>query len=394
MMNSKFKEARRSQLLRVPLLDLGAQHGILRMELDAAIARVLDHGHFINGPEVDEFEVKVAHYCGVKYAVGMSSGTDALLAALMALDIKSGDEVITSAYSFFATAGAVARLGAIPVFVDIDPITFNLDPDAVERAVTKKTKAIIPVHLFGQCADMRPILKTAHRHGLRVIEDAAQALGAEYREGSRAGSMGDIGCFSFFPSKNLGAIGDAGMAVTNDDTLVERLRILRNHGSKPKYYHKYIGGNFRLDTIQAAVLTVKFNYLDEWTRKRKENAARYRELFTQAGLVSGHRPIILPKAIYQDLNLKHNHIYNQFVIRAPSRERTMEHLHREGIGAEIYYPRPFHLQECFKALGHKPGDFPEAEQAASDSLAIPVFPELTTDQQSRVVSVLAEALGR
>ena len=241
---------------QVPLLDLGAQHSALRPELDAAIARVLDHGHFINGPEVAAFEAEIARYCGVKHAVGVSSGTDALLVALMAVDLKPGDEVITSDYSFFATAGAVARLGGVPVFVDIDPVTFNLDPVAVDKAVTKKTKAVIPVHLFGQCADMRPILETARRRGLRVIEDAAQAIGSEYKDGKRAGSMGDMGCFSFFPSKNLGALGDAGMVVTNDDALAERLRILRNHGSKPKYYHKFIGGNFRLDTLQAAVLLV------------------------------------------------------------------------------------------------------------------------------------------
>ena len=376
----------------VPLLDLTEQHRSLRPQLDAAIARVLDHGHFINGPEVAEFEAEVARYCGVKHAVGMSSGTDAVLVALMALDIKPGDEVITSAYSFFATAGAVARLGATPVFVDIDPATFNLAVGDVAKAVTKKTRAIIPVHLFGQCADMLPLLEIARRHGLRIIEDAAQAIGAQYRDGRRAGSMGDMGCFSFFPSKNLGAFGDAGMTVTNDDSLAERLRVLRNHGSKPKYYNKFIGGNFRIDTLQAAVLLVKLRHLDKWTSRRQENAVRYEQLFVANRLAE--KGVIPPVAAYRDSGVKNYHIYNQFVIRVPHRERAMEVLRGAGIGCEVYYPVPFHLQECFQGLGHKRGAFPLSEQAAADSLAIPVFPELTKAQQDSVVSGLCLATRR
>lgn len=370
----------------VPLLDLNAQHRPLRAELDAAIARVLNHGHFINGPEVAELEAAVALRCGTKHGVGVSSGTDALLVALMAIDLKPGDEVITSAYSFFATAGAVARLGGVPVFVDIDPVTFNLDPAAVEKAVTKKTRAVIPVHLFGQCADMKPILETARRRGLRVIEDAAQAIGAEYLDGRRAGAMGDIGCFSFFPSKNLGAMGDAGMVVTGDDDLAERLRLLRNHGSKPKYHHKLIGGNFRLDTLQAAILLVKLSHLDGWTRKRQENAARYERLLSEGGPAG--KGVRVPAAAYRAGGASFGHIYNQFVVRLADREGAIERLRREGIGAEVYYPVPFHLQECFKALGYNQGDFPRSEEAAKDSLALPIYPELGPEQQARVVSAL------
>lgn len=370
----------------VPLLDLDAQHRPLRAELDAAIARVLDHGHFINGPEVNELEAAVALRCGVAHGVGVSSGTDALLVALMAIDLKPGDEVVTSAYSFFATAGAVARLGGVPVFVDIDPATFNLDPAAVEKAVTRKTRAVIPVHLFGQCADMKPIIETARRHGLRVIEDAAQAIGAEYRDGRRAGAMGDIGCFSFFPSKNLGAMGDAGMAVTGDEDLAERLRLLRAHGSKPKYHHKLIGGNFRLDTVQAAILLVKLRHLDGWTRKRRENAARYERLLAESGPVG--KGVRAPVDAYRASGAEFGHVYNQFVIRVADREGAMERLRREDIGSEVYYPVPFHLQECFKTLGYQRGDFPLAEEAANDSLALPIYPELSEEQQARVVSAL------
>ncbi len=374
----------------VPMLDVAAQHRALRPELDAAIARVIDHGHFINGPEVGELESRVAAYCGVKHGVGVSSGTDALLVALMAIDLRPGDEVITSTYSFFATAGAVARMGAKPVLVDIDPATFNIDPAGVARAVTKRTKAIIPVHLFGQCADMGPILDIAQRHGLQVIEDAAQAIGAEYKDGRRAGSMGAMGCFSFFPSKNLGAMGDAGMVVTNDDALAERLRILRNHGSQPKYHHKLIGGNFRLDTMQAAILLVKLAHLDAWTRKRQENARGYERLFAAAGL--DRRGLAAPAAVYRDAGGAHHHIYNQFVIRTPDRDRVQGVLRAKGIGCEVYYPVPFHLQECFAALGFASGTFPEAERAAADSLAIPISPELAPAQQEAVVAALSDAL--
>lgn len=383
-MNSR-AEALSSQ---VPMLDLNAQHCALRVELDAAIARVMDHGQFINGPEVSELESAIATYSGAKYAVGVSSGTDALLVALMALDIKPGDEVITSTYSFFATAGAIARLGAKPVLVDIDPVTFNIDPTDIARAITSRTKAIIPVHLFGQCADMEPLLAISHQHGLKVIEDAAQAIGAEYKDGKRTGAMGDMGCFSFFPSKNLGALGDAGMVVTNNTDLAESLKILRNHGSKPKYHHKLIGGNFRLDTIQAAVLLVKIKHLDAWTRKRQENALLYEKLFAASGL----KDVTLPKAVYRESGAKHHHIYNQFVVRVAGRDRVQERLRVRGIGCEVYYPVPFHLQECFKSLGYDRGDFPLAEKAANDSLAIPIFPELMPAHQESVVRSIGEAV--
>lgn len=390
-MTSKHEQSKTADLNAVPLFDLTAQHRALRGELDAAIARVLDHGEFINGPEVAALESAVASYCGVKHAVGLSSGTDALLVALMAIDLRPGDEVVTSAYSFFATAGAVSRLGGVPVFVDIDAATFNLDPAAVEKAVTRRTKAVIPVHLFGQSAEMRPLLETARRHGLRLIEDAAQAIGAEYRDGRRAGSMGDIGCFSFFPTKNLGALGDAGMAVTDDDALAERLRILRSHGSKPKYYHRLIGGNFRLDTLQAAVLEVKFRQLDRWTRRRRENAARYRELFSAADLP--RRGLVLPDEAYAAAGVGHPHIYNQYVVRVPSRDRVQKELRSRGIGCEVYYPVPFHLQECFRGLGYGSGAFPQAEKAAAESLALPIYPELEAAGQQAVVAALSEALS-
>ena len=390
MTSSKTEKAGLSPRVQVPLLDVGLQQRPLRAELDAAIARVLDHGHFINGPEVAQLEASIAGYCGVKHAVGVSSGTDALLVALMAVELEPGDEVITSDYSFFATAGAVSRLGAKPVFVDIDPVTFNLAPDAVAAAITPRTKAVIPVHLFGQCADMDPILEIARRHRLRVIEDAAQAIGSQYKDGRRAGTMGDMGCYSFFPSKNLGAMGDAGMVVTDDDGLAERLRLLRNHGSKPKYYHKFIGGNFRLDTIQAAILQVKLGHLDEWTAKRQENAGRYEALFAEHGL--GAKGVVSPRAVYRESGVKHHHIYNQFVIRVPGRDRVLQHLHGEGIGCEVYYPVPFHLQECFRPLGYARGAFPLAEAAAADSLAIPIFPELTSRQQEAVVEALRRGL--
>jgi len=318
----------------------------------------------------------------------VTSGTDALLLALMALGVGAGDEVITSPYSFFATAGVVARLGAKPVLVDIEAATFNIDPSRIERAITSKTKAIIPVHLYGQCADMAPIMELARRRHLSVIEDAAQAIGAEYRDGRRACSIGTVGCLSFFPSKNLGCLGDGGMAVTNDPALAERMKILRVHGSQPKYYHKLIGGNFRLDTIQAAVLAVKLNYLDGWTKRRQENADRYESLFQQSGLIQKGK-VRLPEAIYRDSGVTHYHIYNQFVLRVDRRNDLIAHLKAKGIGAEIYYQVPFHLQECFRYLGHKEGDFPESERAANETIAIPIYPELTPAQQAEVVETIA-----
>jgi len=372
----------------VPLLDLKAHHEPIQQEIMAALQQTFLSNAFILGQDVGKLEERVATYCQAKYGIGVTSGTDALLLALMALGVGPGDEVITSPYSFFATAGVVARLCAKPVFVDIDPSTYNIDPSQIERAVTSRTKAIIPVHLYGQCADMAPIMELARRHNLSVIEDAAQAIGSEYRDGRRACSMGTVGCLSFFPSKNLGCLGDGGMVVTNDPVLAERMRILRVHGSHPKYYHKLIGGNFRLDTIQAAVLNVKLNYLDSWTKRRQENADRYRTWFLQSGLVQkGH--VQLPEAAYRDSGARHYHIYNQFVLRVDRRDDLIAHLRKKEIGAEIYYPVPFHLQECFQYLNHKEGDFPESEQAAKETIAIPIYPELTIAQQTEVAEAIA-----
>ncbi len=372
----------------VPLLDLRAHHEPLHQEILAAIEKIFQSQAFILGPEVGKLEEQVAAYCQAKHGIGVTSGTDALLISLMALGVGPGDEVITTPYSFFATAGAVVRLGAKPVLVDIDPRTFNLDPHRIEKVVTQRTKAIIPVHLYGQSADMEPIMDLAQRQKLAVIEDAAQAIGTEYADGRRVGSIGTIGCFSFFPSKNLGCLGDGGMAVTNDPDLAERMRVLRVHGSKPKYYHKLIGGNFRLDTIQAAVLNVKLTYLDQWTKRRQENADRYEKMFQQSGLVQKGR-VRLPEAVYRGSGAKHYHIYNQFVLRVERRNDLMAHLKQQGIGAEIYYPVPFHLQECFRYLGHQDGDFPESERAANETVAIPIYPELTPDQQTEVVEAFA-----
>jgi dTDP-4-amino-4,6-dideoxygalactose transaminase len=307
----------------------------------------------------------------------------------MALGVGPGDEIITTPYSFFATAGAVVRLGAKPVFVDIDPATYNINPAKLDRMVTARTKAIIPVHLYGQCADMGPIMDVARQHKLSVIEDAAQAIGSEYCNGQRACSMGTIGCLSFFPSKNLGCLGDGGMVVTSDSELAERIRVLRVHGSKPKYYHKLIGGNFRLDTIQAAVLNVKLNYLDGWTKKRQENAIRYEDLFKNSGPVRVGK-VQLPLPVYRESGAKHYHIYNQFVLRVEQRDALLAYLKDKGIGSEIYYPVPFHLQECFGYLGYKGGDFPESERAAKETIAIPIYPELTEEQQEEVVATVVQ----
>lgn len=371
----------------VPLLDLKAHHEPMHKEIMAALEQTFRSQSFILGPEVGKLEERIAAYCQAKYGIGVTSGTDALLIALMALGVGPGDEVITTPYSFFATAGAVVRLGAKPVFVDIDPRTYNIDPTKVGAAITANTKAIIPVHLYGQCADMGPIMEFAKRHHVNVIEDAAQAIGSEYQDGRRACSMGTIGCLSFFPSKNLGCLGDGGMAVTNDPDLAERMRVLRVHGSKPKYYHKMIGGNFRLDTIQAAVLNVKLNYLDEWTKRRQDNADRYETLFNQSGLVEQGK-VKLPEPVYRNTGTKHYHIYNQFVLRLEHRDELMAYMKQRGVGAEIYYPVPFHLQECFRDLGYMEGDFPESERAAKETMAIPIYPELTLAQQAEVVETI------
>jgi len=370
--------------MKVPLLDLKAHHEPIRKELLAAIDTVFQSQAFILGPAVKRLEEQIATYCQTGHAVGVASGTDALLISLMAAGVGPGDEVITTPYSFIATAGAIVRLGAIPVFVDIDPVTYNIDPEKIDAVVNAKTKAIIPVHLYGQVADMAPILRIAEAHNLMVIEDAAQAIGAEYHDGRRAGSLGDFGCFSFFPSKNLGALGDAGMVVMRDPELAEKVRILRVHGGKPKYVHKIIGGNFRIDAIQAAVINVKLNYLDRWTAQRQKNAKRYADLFDKSGLI-GEKGLFLSEAIYEDKGVTHYHIYNQFVIRVPQRDLLQEYLREKEILTEVYYPIPFHLQGCFQSLGYKEGDFPEAERAAKETLALPIYPELTPKMQEAVV---------
>jgi dTDP-4-amino-4,6-dideoxygalactose transaminase len=367
----------------VPLLDLLAQYQPIRDDVLAAITRVCDSQRFIMGPEVEGLERELASMLEVKEAIGVSSGTDALLAAMMALNIGSGDEVITSTYSFFATAGCVVRLGAKPVLVDIDPVTYNVDPGAVAAAITPRTKAIIPVHLYGCSADMEPILALAANAGVAVIEDAAQAIGTRYR-GRPVGGLGTAGCFSFFPSKNLGAFGDGGFVATNDAALAHRLRLLRNHGAEPKYFHKFVGANFRLDAIQAAVLRVKLPHLASWTEARRRNADRYRELLAPL-VVKGQVVLpVEPEGIY--------HIYNQFVIGLAERDRVKAALEERRVGTEIYYPVPFHLQECFAFLGHSAGDFRAAEAAAAHTLALPIYGELTEAQQRYVVDSIAQAV--
>jgi len=365
----------------VPLLDLQAQYRPLRADILRAITRVCDDQRFIMGPEVDGLERDLAEMIGVEHAIAVSSGTDALLVALMALGIGPGAEVITPTYSFFATAGCVSRLGATPVFVDVDPTTFNLDVDATERAITSRTRAILPVHLFGLCADMTTLLDVPRRAGIPVVEDAAQAIGAT-DHGRQAGTMGLAGCFSFFPSKNLGAFGDAGLVTTNDPALARQVRLLRNHGMEPKYYHATIGGNFRLDALQAAVLRVKAPHLADWSAARRRNADRYRQLFDRHGL-SG--TITLPIE-----PVGHRHIYNQFVIRGRERDRLKSHLAGRHIGTEIYYPVPFHRQECFASLPSSSGAFPVADAAAETSLALPIYGELSSEQQEHVVTSIAE----
>ena len=367
----------------IPLLDLQGQYRPLRAELLEAIARVCDSQRFIGGPEVEAFEREMASLVGVKHAVGLSSGTDALLVALMALGIGPGDEVIVPTFSFFATAGCVSRVGATPKFVDVDARTCNIDPDQATAAITTRTRAIIPVHLYGQCSDMDRILEAAGRHGIPVIEDAAQAIGATYR-GRQAGSMGRAGCFSFFPSKNLGAFGDAGLLATDDDRLAHEVRLLRNHGAEPKYFHRRIGGNFRLDALQAAVLRVKLPHLAAWSAARRRNAERYDRLFGKSGVADR---VGLPARAPQC-----DHIFNQYTIRVPNRDAVRSSLERAGVGTEIYYPLPLHLQECFAALGHRRGDLPVAEAVASETLALPIFAELTESQQEQVVSAIASAL--
>ncbi|HEY7443559.1 MAG TPA: DegT/DnrJ/EryC1/StrS family aminotransferase [Vicinamibacterales bacterium] len=370
--------------MKVPLLDLQAQYRPLREELLAAITRVCDSQRFIMGPEVEALERELAEWMGVSRAIGVSSGTDAVLVALMACGIGPGDEVVTSTYSFFATAGCIARLGAVPVLVDIDPSTYNLNPAAVREAITPRTRAIVPVHLFGLMADMNPILAIAREAGIAVIEDAAQAIGAR-ADGRAAGTLGDIGCFSFFPSKNLAAFGDGGFVASNDQALADRLKLLRNHGAEPKYFHKIIGGNFRLDAVQAAVLRVKLPHLAGWTEARRKNAATYQRLFADRGLAGQVRLPSEPAGSY--------HIFNQFVIQVSERDELREYLRVRDIGTEIYYPVPFHLQECFAYLGYSRGAFPIAEAAARETLALPIYGELTQAQLEYVVDAIAHFMA-
>jgi len=371
--------------MAVPLLDLAAQNDPLRPAIDAALKAVIDSGRFILGPEVGALEEACASYCGAPHALGVSSGTDALVLALMGLDVGPGDEVITTPFTFFATGGAIARVGATPVFVDIDPDTFNLDPAAVAAAITPRTRAIMPVHLFGQCADMDPLLALAERHGLAIVEDAAQAIGAEH-QGRRAGSMGAVGCFSFFPSKNLGGFGDGGLVSVTDQALFDKLKKLRNHGAAPKYYHALIGGNFRLDTLQAAVVGVKLPHLDGWTAARQANAAWYKAALAEDEAAGRLRlPVEAPGR---------RHIWNQFTIRIPGgrRDAVKAALDAHGVGCEIYYPLPLHRQACFAHLGYAEGSLPQAEAAAREVLSIPIYPELSEAQRAAVVAALRAGL--
>ena len=371
--------------MKVPLLDLKEQNQALRPEIEAALGRVLDSNGFILGPEVAALEKELAEYCGVKHAIGCASGSDALLLALMAVDVGPGDEVITTPYSFFATVSSITRLGAKPVFVDIDPRTYNLDVSQVEAKITAKTKAIEPVHLYGQSADMRALTEIAEKHGIPVVEDAAQAIGAE-ENGKRVGSIGEIGCFSFYPSKNLGGMGDGGFLTTDDDALADKLLALRVHGSHQKYYHEWVGLNSRLDGFQGAVLRVKLPHLDKWTERRQQNAAAYRTMITDAGLTE---EVVLP---HERENVRH--IYNQFVIRVPGRRDELKaFLTANDIGTDVYYPVSLHLQECFTYLGHRDGDLPESEKASKETLALPIFPELKTEQIEYVVDKIAEFYG-
>lgn len=366
---------------RIPLLDLVAQHRTIRDEVLAALLRVVDAQAFVLGEEVEALERELADYCGTRFAIGCASGTDALHLALLALGVGPGDEVVTSPYTFFATAGAIVRAGAKPVFADVEAATFNLDAERAAALICTRpaVRAVIAVHLFGACADMDPLREAASRRGIPVIEDAAQAIGAEYK-GRRAGSLGAVGCFSFYPSKNLGGYGDGGLLTTSDEALAEKLRALRVHGSRERYRHEWVGINSRLDALQAAVLRVKLRHLDAWTEARRRNAEYYRRRFAELGL-----PVLTPSAPPYATR----HVWNQFVIRAPERDRLREHLRRHGIGTEVYYPIPLHLQPCFRDLGYRPGDFPVAERLAQEALALPVYPELTEEELEHVVEAVA-----
>ena len=366
--------------MQVPLLDLKAQYATIKDEVSAAVSEVLESQRCIGGPKVAELEEKVAELSDCKFAVGVSSGTDAILNTLMSMDIGPSDEVITTPFTFFATAGCIARLGAKPVFVDIDPKTYNIDPELIEGAITDKTKAIMPVHLYGQMADMDSIMAIAKKHGLAVIEDAAQSISSTYK-GKKAGSIGTAGCFSFFPSKNLGGIGDGGMIATNDENLYKRLIIMRDHGQHLQYHYRYIGANFRLDPIQAAALLIKLPHLNDWSQARRDNAEYYNAKFAGSAIQT---PYIGPDCVT---------IYNQYVIRVPGRDKLVAHLKNKNIGCAVYYPVPLHMQECFDYLGHKQGDFPESEKAAEEVMALPVYPELTEEMQNYVAETVLSFIG-
>ncbi len=372
--------------MNVPLLDLNRQYQVIGTAMEEALLRVSRSGRYILGPEVESLEKEIAEMIGCAHAVGVTSGSDALIIALMALNVGPGDEVITTPYTFFATAGAIARLGATPVFVDIDPVSFNIDPEGVRKAITQRTKAILPVHLFGRTAEMDALLSIAKQHELPIVEDAAQSIGSTLADGRFSGTIGTVGCFSFFPSKNLGAMGDGGLVTTNDSELYEKLKTLRAHGSKPKYFHAIIGGNFRLDPMQAAVLRVKLPHLESWHEARKQNADRYRQLFEQ-------RTDALQGNVQSPDEGAGRHVYNQFVIRCKRRDDLMKHLQEKGIGSAIYYPLSLHEQGCFANLGYKSGDFPESERAAKETLALPIYPELTEAEQVYVADTLVEFYG-
>ena len=393
--------------MKVPLLDLKPQYNSLKKELNEALLRVAESQYFILGPEVEKMEKDFCSYLKCEHATGVSSGTDALLVALMAIDIKPGDEVIVPAYSFFATAGVVTRLNAIPVFADIDPVTFNINPADFEKKISSKTKAVIPVHLYGQSCDMDAVMEIAKKNNIKVIEDAAQAIGVQFKDGRYAGTIGDIGCFSFFPSKNLGCFGDGGLVTTNNSELADKLRILRVHGGHPKYYHKIIGGNFRLDAIQAAVISVKLPHLNSWSAARRKNVQLYNKFFIDAKLAEetgrisfdSKNKVLIPKAVYKSeirnpkSPIVNYHIYNQYIIRTERRDEVRGFLSKNNIGTEIYYPVPFHLQECFAYLGYKKGNFPLSENAAGTSIALPIYPELTEEQIKYVVGKLREFIN-
>ncbi len=384
--------------MKVPLLDLKGQYQSIKTEIDGAVQQVIDSQYFIMGPDIAKLEEEISNYLNCQFAVGVSSGTDALLLALMVLDIEPGDEIIVPTYSFFATAGVVARLNAKPVFVDVDPVTFNIDPKQIEKKITSKTKAIIPVHLYGQSAAMTEIMSISRKYSLFVVEDAAQAIGTQYKDSRFAGTIGDMGCFSFFPSKNLGGFGDGGIVTTNNPNFEHKLKIMRVHGMEPKYYHKVIGGNFRLDSLQAAVLRVKLKYLDSWSEKRRQNAAAYTKYFIEAGLAEAEgkltfddkNKVLLPEAIYKETGHKNYHIYNQFIIRVEKRNELWDFMKKKEIGCEVYYPVPFHRQECFDYLKSNDKDYPNSNFASEHSLALPIYPELTDEQIKYVVDSIAE----